>query len=347
MFGIELEGFPSDEEMKKWPKKAKKLAVENIKLRVLRDVIRIEPKIHLIRFLGDYDYNQIKEKIDTLTVVDTEDKLFKTIAFGNFKGVNLRISLYPRDHELFRSMISFNFKSYDHLFKLKKLFPGLMPSKVEYTLDLKCQNPTSTRNLFNLLKRYTYIPKKSVTQLFYSDLTNCTYYIGNKKKKQYLYYPDLESDEKLRGDFKFKIYERGKKLIIPKKKKGWHRNSLDTVRIEYTAKYSDLNKKGFYFIDDFLEDCKFHKTMMNSFRLRNFKESSKQLPKEWIDYRAKDEDGFINSFQEEYNQSKVKNTYQYITEPEGFDDFKFSISAAMRKFDRQWKSNYNNFSNSE
>jgi len=31
MFGIELEGFPSDEEMKKWPKKAKKLAVENIK----------------------------------------------------------------------------------------------------------------------------------------------------------------------------------------------------------------------------------------------------------------------------------------------------------------------------
>jgi hypothetical protein len=39
MFGIELEGFPSDEEMKKWPKNAKKLAVDHIKLKVLGDII--------------------------------------------------------------------------------------------------------------------------------------------------------------------------------------------------------------------------------------------------------------------------------------------------------------------
>jgi hypothetical protein len=314
---------------------------------IITHIIGIEPKIHNIRFLGDYDYNQIEEKIGALNVVDTEDKLFKTIAFGKFEGVKLRISVFPRNHELFKNMISFNFKSYNHLFKLKKLFPGLMPSKVEYTLDLKCHNPISTRNLFYLLKRYAYIPKKSLTQLLYSDLANCTYYIGKKKKKPFLSDPDSEKDEILRGDFQFKIYERGKKPIKPKKKKGWRRNSLDTVRIEYTARYSDLNKKGFEFIHNLLEDCKFHETMMNSFRLRNFIESSKQLPKEWIDYRAKDEDGFINSFQEEYNQSKVKNTYQYIAEPEGFDVFISNISAAMKKFDMQWKSNYKTLSNSD
>ena len=116
MFDIELDGVPSDEEMKKWPKKAKKLAVDYIKLKVLSDIIRIEPKIHAIRFLGDYDYNQIEEKIGKLGVVDTEDKLFKTIAFRKFKGVDLRISIFPRNHELFKNMISFNFRSYKHLF---------------------------------------------------------------------------------------------------------------------------------------------------------------------------------------------------------------------------------------
>ena len=57
-------------------------------------------------------------------------------------------------------MISFEFKSYEHLFELRNLFPGLMTSKAEYTLDFKCQNPISTRNLFYMLRRYIYIPKK-------------------------------------------------------------------------------------------------------------------------------------------------------------------------------------------
>jgi hypothetical protein len=231
MFDIELDDFPSDEELKKWPPGAQKLAVDYTKLKVLSNIIRIEPKIHAMRFSGDYDYNQIKEKIGELTIVDTKDKLFRIIALGKFKGVDLRISLFPKNHELFKSMISFTFKSYKHLFELRKLFPALMTSKAEYTLDLKCNDPDSTRNLFKLLRRYIYIPKKSVTQLIYSDSANCTYYIGNKKKKQHLADSDLAPDIPLRGDFQFKVYERGKKLINHRKKQGWHRDSLDTVRI--------------------------------------------------------------------------------------------------------------------
>jgi hypothetical protein len=261
VFDIELDEVPSYEELEGWPLSAKRLAVDYIKLKVLNEIISIQPKIHAIRFSGDYDHNQIKEKIDKFKTIKSEDRLFKIIALGKFKGVDLRISLYPRDHELFKSMINFTFKSYKHLFKLKEIFPGLMTSRTEYALDLKCKSPDSTRNLLKLFRRYLYIPKKSVTQFLHSDSQNSTYYIGNKMKRQQIADPDFDPDETLKGDFQFKVYERGKRLINPKKKKGWRRDSLDTVRIEYTAKIPDHHKKGPHFIIDFLEDCKFYSIM--------------------------------------------------------------------------------------
>ena len=39
MFGIELDGFPSDEELKKWPPSAKRLAIDYIKLKVLNKIL--------------------------------------------------------------------------------------------------------------------------------------------------------------------------------------------------------------------------------------------------------------------------------------------------------------------
>ena len=95
MFDIELEGLPSDEEMKKWPPGAKRMAVEFIKLKILSQIVTIEPKIHRIRFSGLYDYDQIQEKIDNLTIISTSDKWFKKIAIGEFNGIVLRIGIYP------------------------------------------------------------------------------------------------------------------------------------------------------------------------------------------------------------------------------------------------------------
>ena len=82
-------------------------------------------------------------------------------------------------------MIYKTFNSYDSLLDFKNAFPDLKMSKVEYAIDLKCRDSNSNRNLFNLLRRYLYFPNKSQTQLFDSSQYNRTYYVGNKKKKNY------------------------------------------------------------------------------------------------------------------------------------------------------------------
>ena len=154
MFDIELEGLPSEQEMKKWPLSAKKMALEFIKLKVLSQIVTIEPRIHRIRFSGDYDYDQIKAKIGNLKIISTKDKFFKTIAKGKFNGIELRIGLYPRPpirSDYFRCMIYKTFNSHDSLLKFKNTFPNLKMSKVEYVIDLKCRDSNSTGNLFDLL----------------------------------------------------------------------------------------------------------------------------------------------------------------------------------------------------
>ena len=108
MFDIELEGLPPEQEMKKWPLSAKRLAVEFIKLKALSQIVTIEPLIHRLRFSGLYDYEQIQEKIDNLTIISTTDKWFKKIAIGEFNGIALRIGIYPRppiSSDYFRCMI--------------------------------------------------------------------------------------------------------------------------------------------------------------------------------------------------------------------------------------------------
>ena len=136
------------------------------------------------------------------------------------------------------------------------------------------------------------------------------------------------------------MYEWGNDPIVPGTRKGWHRNSLHTVRIEYTAYRRNLAKSTDT-INDFLTDCKFRKILKKSFKFRKFTDTSNYFPKEWEEYNKKDLDGFKNGFQEEYNQSNVLNPSQHITEPKGFEDLKFKLSAAMQSFDKKWRDFYN------
>ena len=187
-------------------------------------------------------------------------------------------------------------------------------------------------------RRYIYFPNKREIKLFKSEGQNCTYYVGNKKKKSFFDH-DLFQEHKLRLDPQSKLYEWGKKPLKDGRREGRHRDSLDTVRLEYTAYRRNL-ARSIDKLTDFLTDCRFRKIVKNSFKFRKFKDTSKAFPKEWEKYNKKDLDGFNNSFQEEYNQSNNLNPSQHIVEPKRFENFKFKLSVAMDNFDKKWRDLY-------
>ena len=174
-------------------------------------------------------------------------------------------------------------------------------SKAEYTLDFLCKDPNSTHNLFNLLRRYVYCPSKTATKLYDSDIENSLYYIDTKKRLKKLFHHELDSTN-VSYNIRFKIYERGPDQTSKRKGSSWSKESLDRIRIEYTAFIEELDKHKLYYLRNFLEDCKFKEIFENSFQFRKFKDTSKKCPKEWDEYKQMDQDGNNNSFQEEYIQ---------------------------------------------
>ena len=68
-------------------------------------------------------------------------------------------------------------------------------------------------------RRYIYFPNKREIKLFKSEGQNCTYYVGNKKKKSFFDH-DLFQEHKLRLDPQSKLYEWGKKPLKDGRREG-------------------------------------------------------------------------------------------------------------------------------
>jgi hypothetical protein len=236
-------------------------------------------------------------------------------------------------------MISLTFDTYNNLFALKETLPDLIMSTVEYTLDIICKDAKSVGNLFNLFRRYIYCPNQTATKLYNSEMLNRTYYIDTLKNLQSLINNTSNFTDFQTGKLRFKIYERGKDNDRSNDK-GWSRDKLDRVRIEYKAYSKIFNDNKLFFLSDFLADCKFIKIFKDRFKFKKFNDTCKKCPKEWENYNNSDQDGNINSFQEEYIQNHLSNKSQHISTPKGFDIFISKISKAIHEYDVEWKRNY-------
>ena len=345
MFGIELPYLSSKEYFDDWPLDAKKLAVDYIKLKVLDGITSIEPKIHRMRFLGFDDIDYFKHRLDSFQIVDKGKSGFKYTAIGKFNGIDIRILFYPEDDKIasnFTCLVYKTFNSHKDLYEFNERIPSLLMSKVEYTLDMLCNDPISTQNLFKLLRRYVYCPRKTATKLYDSDTENSLYYIDTKKRLKKLFHHELDSTN-VSYNIRFKIYERGPDQTSKSKRSSWSRESLDRVRIEYTAFIQELDKHKLFNLRNFLESCKFKEIFENSFKFRKFKDTSKKCPKEWDDYKKMDQDGNNNSFQEEYIQSRLQNISQHIIQPDGFEGIQSRFLKAIEKFDKEWKKKYDSY----
>jgi hypothetical protein len=210
MFGIDLLNLPSDEEYATWPSHGKFLLVDFIKLHVITSIKRYEPRIHRITLSGKTKkFNELKKHFSSFEIKSKSDEYFKYIIAAKINNDDITVGLFPREPRNFDFMLFYNFVSYRTLYILNRSIADLQLSKVEYTFDLVLFNNFRTRNLFNLLKRYVYIPKQSVTQIIGSPKSNLSYYIGGKIKKfDKLKNPLIKENRKLKGNFHFKIYER-------------------------------------------------------------------------------------------------------------------------------------------
>lgn len=167
---------------------------------------------------------------------------------------------------------------------------------------------------------------------------NRTTYIGGRKKDP-LPFPESYDLKKLLLFPTDKFYEWGPDPIVQNTRKGFAKETLNTLRFEHML-YRAILPKGIDTLQDFLRDCQFRKIIKNSFKLRKFKEISKGYPMEWDEYSNNDLGGFNNCFQVEYNNRKDSNPTQHMIEPFGFDDFKFKLYVTMQIFDANWRKNY-------
>jgi hypothetical protein len=145
-----------------------------------------------------------------------------------------------------------------------------------------------------------------------------------------------------------KIYERG-----PDDKKikggGWHFEDLDRVRLEVSPENCYKEETGNYYLrkncilslQDLIKDPKFRKIFPGKIKFRKFPDSSTKLPREWDDYKIKDESGISDCFHEEYLHGRetcdLENIRQCMEPVEGFKELEDKILYMARQFDDNWK----------
>ena len=293
----------------------------------------IEPKIHRMVVSGEYGIKFIREhlgKVYTNKNFIPEDRMpnYQKMHFWNYPKFRLDIFTEPikpgmplcyiEIHP--RGSISMDeYKGF--LLFLNKTLPDLKVSKVEYANDHYCVNQTAARDIFEIYKRFLYIPYARMLKLWKGDSVK----IGKNVSMNFTYEA---------GDIK--VYERG--MDKDKKDEGWEREKVDRVRLEYTARRSKLKKNGINSLNEFINSPKFFQVNKG---INNFKyfQGSKKLPQWWEEYGAEDDSRNIGIFQLEYihQKKKVNNIGQYKKDKADLNELKSSLEDGWKKFDQEWE----------
>lgn len=294
----------------------------------------IEPKIHRMRVSGKYGIKILREHLGKLY---TNKKFipkyrmpnYQKMHFGKHSNFRLVIFTEPIKPKMPICYIEIHpqgdilMKEYkEFLLWLNKALPGLNVSSVEYANDQYCTNPEAVEELFNLEKRFLYIPYKRGVTLYNGEFLklgknvsmNSTYRVGDVK-----------------------IYERGPDK--EKKGKGWVKNKTDRVRLEYTAPRKKLKDSGIKTLTNFISSPEFYQINKGIYNFKYF-DGSKKLPKIWEDYLTEDKNGNCGIFQLEFilQKKKVKNMGQYLKDVPQFDEFKSRLENEWQRFNQEWSS---------
>jgi len=315
----------------------RKYSWEYKKSSALKRIREIEVLLHRHVFDGNYSYTELEERLDSKIKIEGRKSenyrsdYYRKTGYIWFKGERLRI-FWSRKTRLAKCKIEvsgprqeYQAEFQEYLAKLNEALPNLRPHSIEYTLDPYCYNPTDVRKLFKVLVRYFHVP-------------------GTRNR--HLGFPKRPSPNSLQSwklnrtcHMKdWKIYERGEDDTSLRP--GWNRRNTNRVRMEFTADRDILEKYGINRLEDYLRDCHFEDIFLAEFQFKVFR-GSNMLPKENDSYAKK---GGHESFQQHLIESRMRgrprNPNQYKVDDPGFDKLKKRVVRKIRKFDRDWRVNY-------
>ena len=286
---------------------------------------KMEAKFHSIKLTGSYNYKQLSEKYGPFDFDIKYSKSNKKKIYANkydktvegFKIILLTdplvqgppkttIKITPPDTPTgnIKQAILLQRKYKAFLRGMNDSFLPLRLSSIEFAIDIYFKYPSEVESAFEVLKRNVFVPKKRTKPKIYPNSIR----IG-----------------------KHKIYMRG--YDKNRGGKGWNKEDINRVRMEYTATGGELKKVGLNYLPDLLQFSKFYDINNDKWNFKNFIViRSKKVPGELDPYPV---DG---SFQGEYiaAKDKVKNRSRRLTDSRGFDWFKYDLRDAMKFYDMKW-----------
>jgi len=201
------------------------------------------------------------------------------------------------------------------LSKLRSKLPDLKVSFAEYTIDLYFENPEDVRKYFALIYRYIYFPYQK-EMVLHSDKK-----LGDiTRDKNAWVYTD-----------KMKLYERGPKNEA-EEDGSWLLANVNRIRVEFKAKWVDLNRYGLTSLKLFSKNPKFDLMLRDRFKFKRFKESANNLPSEYEAYSAKDSEGHNGAFHNQFLYLKKRKAVKNISQ--STEDVPELIPLYARIFDR-------------
>lgn len=303
------------------------------------EIRAIDPIIHRLGLPGDHGYRDLEERFGKLKIDDTyqpEKRMpkYKTKAYLHTQVGNLPVFLNPVEPYLPRCILEVPYPEREFLVDLSWCLPKLKVYSVEYAIDLYCCDLMEAENLLWLLKRYLYVPYKRSTKEYGELLFQVGEGVGVQRISPQTGGVENEEDVEppVYRSGNLKVYLRGPDEL--KRGRSWFHRHVDRVRVELTPTRSQLRRHNIRRLKDFIRAPKFKAVCENILNFKKFRDSSKRFPREWEGYRS-------GSFQEEFIQQRkngVKNPSQYMTDAEGFDEFKPALVEATEEFDREWDS---------
>jgi len=306
-----------------------KYACQRKRFYALGGIEEVEVFLHRHGFAGNYSYAELEERLgNRIRVEGRRSQNYRSNSYRNtgyiwFNGERLRLFWGRRYPSLRESIIEISTPSQEFLAQLNEALPNLDLDLVEYPVDLYCADSSAVRELFTELVRYLYARN--------AGRPGC--HMGHSSEN--IQSPALNWTYHAR---RLKVYERG-----PDDNKinhGWLVSQVDRVRVELRADKKFLSKNGMRTLEDLLRNCNFEKVFMRHFEFKIF-EGSTILPTENRSYcRVRG----LESFQQElwlaHRRGSPQNPNQYVVDAPGFDKLKKRVVRKIRKFDRDWRDNY-------
>lgn len=296
------------------------------------------------RVFGDVKYHQRKNN------KSHHMRQYAYSSYLNFKG--RKITMYSSPDQGFLPLFMFTITNHKQstLYHLSQALPCLEMSTAEYTIDLICKSSESASMLFYVLRRYMYFRNHGHTTMRGGDFNgvnvnrseNCVYHVWNCTRNEKDVAENMNNyQKKKKKKTDITIYERGPDtsrvgIIYPYE-------TIDRVRIEFHLDRDNFTNLGILFLHEFVKDNKFSFVTEGKVNFKVFEKSDK-LPRYYENYKADDEDGNSESFQQEYYHAKenklVVNLPQCTADATFMEPIKKMIIDAIRSFDTEWKRKY-------